>query len=98
IKAAYNDPRFEPVEEEELAELTYSVDVLGELEAIKSEAQLDPNQYGVVVEAGPKKGLLLPALPGVDTVQQQLDIAKQKAGIKPGEEVSLYRFKVVRYR
>jgi hypothetical protein len=34
---------------------------------------------------------------GVDTVEEQVNIAKQKAGIFPGEEVELWRFEVERY-
>ena len=73
------------------------MDVLGKPEDIRSEDELDVKRYGVIVSRGHKRGLLLPDLDGVDTVQQQVAIARQKAGIGPREEVSLQRFQVVRH-
>ena len=98
VSSATRDPRFMPVGPEELAELEYSVDVLTEPEPVESEADLDPRKYGVIVECGWRKGLLLPDLEGVDTVEQQLDICRAKGGIDPSEPVKLYRFEVRRYR
>lgn len=98
IHAGTQDPRFYPVEKNELDDLVYSVDVLGEMELIDSKSQLDPKKYGVVVAYGKKRGLLLPNIEGVDTVQQQIDIALQKAGIKNGEKYKMYRFKVERHK
>ncbi len=98
VSAAAEDPRFTPVQPDELNDLIYSVDVLGPLEPITSTAQLDVQRYGVIVTKGSRQGLLLPRLPGVDTIEQQLSIAKQKAGIYPEETgVSLTRFEVVRH-
>lgn len=98
ISASTRDPRFSPVTEEELDELEYSVDVLGETEKITSEKELDVRRYGVIVTKGMKRGLLLPNLDGVDTVEEQLRIAKQKAGLSPEErECELERFEVVRH-
>ena len=98
IAAATEDPRFSQVEPEELTQLTYSVDVLGEPEAIDSLSQLDPERFGVIVKSGRRRGLLLPNLEGVDSAQRQVAIAKSKAGIGPEEDVELFRFQVVRYR
>ncbi|MCE5343635.1 MAG: AmmeMemoRadiSam system protein A [Eubacteriales bacterium] len=98
ISAGLEDPRFDPVTENELEQLTYSVDVLGAPEAIASEADLDPAKYGVIVQSGARRGLLLPDLAGVDTVQEQIAIARQKAGIRPDEPIRLSRFEVVRHR
>lgn len=97
ISAATRDPRFRPIKASELPFLEISVDVLGETEDIASEDELDVRRYGVIVTKGGKRGLLLPNLDGVDTVAQQIAIAKQKAGIKPSEEVSLQRFEVIRH-
>lgn len=99
INAATNDPRFDPVNKSELADLTYSVDVLFPAEPTVME-KLDPSVYGVIVEdeSGSRRGLLLPDIPGVETVQQQLEIAKRKAGISPETPVKLSRFRVERYR
>ena len=97
VSAGTQDPRFDPVMPDELDELVYSVDVLGETEDIASPAELDVQRYGVIVSTGHKRGLLLPNLPGIDTVNQQIDIAKQKAGIRENEKVTLQRFEVVRH-
>lgn len=98
ISAATEDPRFTPVEPTELKDLAYSVDILGPLEPIDSPAQLNVKQYGVIVTKGSRQGLLLPNLEGVNTVEQQIDIARQKAGIYPEETgVRLTRFEVVRH-
>lgn len=98
IAASTQDPRFPPVEPKELKDLDISVDVLSEPEPVESQEELDPKIYGVIVESGWKRGLLLPDLEGVDTVSQQLSIAMAKAGILPGESIKVYRFKVDRYR
>lgn len=98
VSAAVKDPRFRPVEPEELERLTYSVDVLGETEEIFSQADLDVKRYGVVVSRGSRRGLLLPNLEGVDTVEEQIAIAKRKAGIpEDAGDVRLERFEVVRH-
>jgi len=97
ISAATRDPRFLPVQPEELEGLDVKVDVLTEPEPIDSMDQLDPKRYGVIVESDWRRGLLLPDLEGVDTVEYQVDIAMRKAGIRPGEPMQLYRFEVIRY-
>ncbi|WP_031516789.1 AmmeMemoRadiSam system protein A [Desulfofalx alkaliphila] len=98
ISAGTADPRFQPVRPEELDELTYSVDVLAEPEPISDLTELDPHKYGVIVSAGHRRGLLLPNLEGIDHARQQVEIAKEKAGIGPGEKVNLERFEVIRYK
>ncbi len=98
ISAATSDPRFLPVTEQELAGLTISVDVLGKPEPVFSEDELDPEQFGVIVRAGGRTGLLLPDLAGVTTVENQLAIAKEKAGISATEPYDLEKFGVRRYR
>lgn len=98
VSAGCNDPRFEPVREEELPLLTYHVDVLGQPESIRTESDLDPKKYGVIVQNGSRRGLLLPDLEGVDTAAEQVAIARRKAGIQAKEPVQLYRFEVVRHR
>jgi AmmeMemoRadiSam system protein A len=99
ISAAINDPRFDPVRKWELDNLVYSVDVLRPAEPATFE-ELDPKIYGVIVEdeSEERRGLLLPDIPGVDTAQQQVEIAKRKAGIPLETPVKLSRFKVERYR
>lgn len=98
VSAGTQDPRFPAVSPEELPLITYSVDILGEAEPVDSPDQLDPEKYGVIVSHGGRRGLLLPDLEGVDTVKEQIDIAREKAGIPRGKPLSLWRFKVTRFR
>jgi len=97
ISAATRDPRFPPVTPDELDDLEIKVDVLSPMERVSSLDELDPKRYGVMVESGWRRGLLLPDLPGIDSVEQQLAIAQAKAGIGPDEKYTLYRFEVRRY-
>lgn len=96
IDAAVNDPRFLPVATEELAKLNYEIYILQEPEQITSIKDLDPKVFGIIAaSAGKRKsGLLLPGLEGITTVEQQLAIACQKAGIDPRrEKLVIYRFR-----
>ncbi|HQP46582.1 MAG TPA: AmmeMemoRadiSam system protein A, partial [Flexilinea sp.] len=97
VSAGVEDPRFPPVTLNELDDLDFSVDVLSEPEDISSPDQLDVKRYGVIVSSGYRRGLLLPDLEGVDTVEEQIDIARRKAGIPRGEPIRLQRFEVVRH-
>jgi AmmeMemoRadiSam system protein A len=97
ISSATQDPRFVPVEDYELGDLEYSVDILTEPEPVLSTDQLDPRKYGVIVECGYRRGLLLPDLAGVDKVEDQIEICRAKAGISPQEPIKLYRFRVERF-
>lgn len=99
ISAATRDPRFYPLTEAELQGLDISVDVLGEAEEVAGPADLDPKAYGVIVEtADGRRALLLPDLPGVDTVEQQLDIVCRKGGIdRDRDGYRIYRFRVERH-
>lgn len=98
ISAATGDPRFMPVRLPELEEIDITVDILSPPEPVRSINELDPERYGVIVKSGFRRGLLLPAIEGVDTVEEQIEIARRKAGIDPAEPVELYRFEVRRYR
>jgi len=98
ISSATRDPRFLPVTAAELDNLQYSVDILTRPEPVKSVKELDPKKYGVIVESGFRRGLLLPDLKGVDTADEQIMICRAKAGISDDEPVKLYRFQVRRYR
>ena len=97
VSAATQDPRFPPVTTSELGEIEYSVDVLSEPEKISGKDELDPKKYGIIVQSGERRGLLLPDLEGVDTAEEQIRIAAMKAGIYSAEEIELYRFEVKRY-
>lgn len=97
VSACSRDPRFAPVTEDELPYLEYSVDVLGAPEAVTSAGQLDAKRYGVIVSSGGRRGLLLPDLDGVDSVEQQISIALRKGGIDADERFALQRFEVTRH-
>ncbi|MDR1560284.1 MAG: AmmeMemoRadiSam system protein A [Clostridiales bacterium] len=97
VSAGLSDNRFDSVTAEELPLLTYKVDILGDAEDIDSPAELDVERYGVIVTSGRKRGLLLPNLDGVDTVKEQIAIARRKAGINNNEKISLQRFEVTRH-
>ena len=98
ISAATRDPRFNPIEEHELHDLSVSVDILFPPEDIKSREELNVKEYGVIVSCGMRRGLLLPNLEGVDTVDYQVQVALEKAGISPDEDFKMQRFKVVRHK
>lgn len=96
IEAGIYDPRFNSITLDELDDLEVSVDELSEPEKASKE-ELDPKRYGVIVSSGMKRGLLLPDLEGVETAEQQLSIALQKAGIR-SEDYEIERFEVIRHR
>jgi AmmeMemoRadiSam system protein A len=97
ISAATKDPRFPPVTDSELDTLTYNVDVLSPSEPVSGKEELDVKRYGVIVAYKSRRGVLLPNLEGVNTVEQQIQIALQKAGIRPDESYSMRRFEVTRH-
>ena len=98
ISSSTMDPRFPPVTASELDDLEYSVDILTRPEPVTDLSQLDPKEYGVIVESGWKRGLLLPDLEGVDSVEEQIAICRLKAGISAGDPINLYRFQVRRFK
>ncbi len=97
IKACSEDPRFPAIEVEELEHLIISVDILSPSEKVSDSSELNPKKYGVIVTNGYKRGLLLPNLEGVDSVEEQLRIALNKAGIRPTEKYEIERFTVDRH-
>lgn len=97
VSASTRDPRFSPVRPDELARLEINVDVLTEPEVIGSREELDVKRYGVIVSSGHKRGLLLPDLDGVDSVDEQIAIAMRKGGITARDKITLERFEVVRH-
>lgn len=98
VKAGTEDPRFFPVDEDEIEEIVYSVDILLSPEPVTSLDDLDPKKYGVIVSIDRRSGLLLPNLEGVDTVEEQIRIALRKAGISPNEGYNIQRFEVIRHK
>lgn len=98
VAAATQDTRFEPINENELDNLSISVDILSAPESIESEKDLDIKKYGLIVQAiDGREGLLLPDIEGIDSIDKQISIAREKAGIDKDEQISLYRFAVERH-
>ncbi len=97
VSAATCDPRFGCVRAEELDSLEYTVDVLTPPVPVTDRSELDPKRYGVIVQAGSRRGLLLPDLEGVESADHQVSIAMQKAGIPSNAPMTLYKFEVQRY-
>jgi uncharacterized protein len=99
ISAATEDPRFSLVRPDELADIVYTVDILSEPQKISDISELNPKIYGIIVSKGSRRGLLLPDLEGVDSVEEQLRITKMKAGISPRDtDVEIDKFFVERYK
>lgn len=96
VSAAAHDPRFDPVSKEELSSLTFSVDVLTPAEKT-DRGGLDCKKYGIMIASGDKQGILLPNLEGIDTVEEQIDICRKKAGLGENEPIEISRFRVERY-
>lgn len=96
LASSQRDPRFSPVGRDELERIAVSLDLLSPPEPVGSAADLDPRRYGVIVRSGGRAGVLLPDLPGVDTVERQIAICRDKADIAPDALVTLERFVVVR--
>lgn len=100
FSAAFNDHRFSPLTEDEFRDIHFSVDVLTVPEEISSFDELDPLIYGLIVSDGSfRRGVLLPSIPGVDSVEQQIQIARQKAGLSLIDDNKLiyHRFTSNRY-
>ncbi|MBN1992260.1 MAG: AmmeMemoRadiSam system protein A [Anaerolineae bacterium] len=97
IASATDDPRFPPMTAAEIEGLDVKVDVLSELEPVSDTSELDEKVYGVLVQSGYRRALLLPDIAAVDSVPRQLELVRRKAGIGPDEPVELYRFTVSRY-
>lgn len=97
VSACSRDTRFSPVQPRELSRLQYSVYLLKEPEPVTDLSQLDPSRYGVLVRAGSKRGVLLPGIPGIDSVEQQLRAVRRKAGIGRAEPLEIERIEVIVY-
>ena len=98
ISASTRDNRFEPIKEDELEYLEINVDILTTPEFIKGKEELDIKKYGVIVSSGYKRGLLLPDIDGIDSIEDQIRIARRKGNISDDEEITLERFEVIRHK
>lgn len=97
IASAVDDPRFTPMRPDELEGLDVKIDLLSPMEPVTDINELDEKVYGVLIQAGQRRALLLPDIPMVDSVSHQLELVRRKAGLSPHEPAQLYRFTVTRY-
>lgn len=97
IASAVDDPRFPPMHSDELEGLDVKVDVLSPMQPVNDISELNEKVYGVLIQSGRRRGLLLPDIPMVDSVPRQLELVRRKAGLGPNEPAQLYRFTVTRY-
>jgi AmmeMemoRadiSam system protein A len=98
LSAALEDPRFEAMDKSELKDLEISVDILNPAVKIKDRSELDIKKYGIICQSGRNKGLLLPDIEGISSVEEQIEIACQKGGINPLEDkFDIYKFTVTRH-
>jgi AmmeMemoRadiSam system protein A len=97
VASAFHDPRFPPLELDELADTSIDVTILEPLEPTQSLDDLDPLVYGIEVsDATGRRAVLLPDIEGIDTVEKQVDIARRKAGIPESAALSIQRFRVTK--
>jgi uncharacterized protein len=82
--AALEDPRFQPVSPEELAEIEIEISVLSPLQEI-APAQIEPGRHGLMVSRGAQRGLLLPQVATEMrwTARRLLEETCVKAGFEP---------------
>jgi len=98
--SASQDPRFLPIQEEELSDLSYEVYVLEEPKLVKNLNELNPKKFGILIKSlsSFRSGLLLPGLKGINSPEQQIFFACQKAGIDPQKEkILIYKFSAKKY-
>ena len=97
IDTCYNDPRFIPVEIEELDALSYQIDVIKNFQPIKALSKINPKKEGLCITFGQKTGIVLPGIKGVNAPTEQLKMAQERSGIKPGDKYNMWKFEVDRY-
>jgi len=93
VASAVRDPRFDPVRLDEVSALTIKVQLLDMPEPVANIAELDPQVYGIIVRRGDRQALLLPDIDGIETPEQQVLAACQKAGIDRNAPLQLERFR-----
>lgn len=98
ITSATDDPRFPPLVMAELPGLKIKLDVLSPMEPVSDISTLDEKLYGVLIQSGKRRALLLPDIEAVTSVAHQLEVVRRKAGLSADEPVNLYRFTVTRYQ
>jgi len=85
VAAAFNDPRFPPLRQDELADLDVEISVLSPMCRIKNIEEIQVGRDGLYIERGFHRGLLLPQV-ATEYGWDRLTFLKQtciKAGLSP---------------
>jgi AmmeMemoRadiSam system protein A len=85
VAAAFNDPRFPPLREEELADLEMEISVLSPMRQIAKVEEIEVGKHGLYLVNGMYRGLLLPQV-ATEYKWDRLTFLQQtcgKAGLPP---------------
>ncbi len=84
VQAAAHDPRFFPVSENEIKEISIEISVLSEPVPIKEYSEIEIGTHGLILEYENYRSLLLPqvAIEHYFTVEEFLSALCEKAGLK----------------
>jgi len=97
ISSAIDDPRFPPMTFAEVPGLIIKIDILSPLEPVLDVNSLDEKVYGVLIQSGQRRAVLLPNIAAVESVPHQLELVRRKANLSPDEPAELFHFTVTRY-
>lgn len=97
VSAAFEDPRFDPVAEEEVKEIDIEISVLTPLKKIADPKEIEVGRDGIYIVKGSHKGVLLPQVAVEHDFDRNmfLDHTCLKAGLKAGawrEGAEIYTF------
>ncbi len=100
--AAFGDPRFPPVREDEVDRLKIYIAILSPLEEIRADSEAEllekirPGMDGLVIEEGALRGTFLPAVwRSIPDKKEFLRHLKAKAGLPPdywSDTLRIYRY------
>ncbi|MFH1428740.1 MAG: AmmeMemoRadiSam system protein B, partial [Candidatus Margulisiibacteriota bacterium] len=77
LSAAFSDPRFPPLSEEEYKDIDIEISVLTVPERIKSVDEIEVGRHGIILKKGFNQGVLLPQVP----VEWNWDLDEYLVGI-----------------
>ncbi|MFW5997114.1 MAG: AmmeMemoRadiSam system protein A, partial [Lentisphaeria bacterium] len=98
--AAFRDPRFAPLQADELPDISIEISVLTPPRAIDSPIEFQPGKHGIILEKGNARSVFLPQVAeeqGWDR-ETTLDHLALKAGLRPGDwrtKTSFYIFEAI---
>ncbi len=102
--AAFSDPRFNPVQEDELKDIKIEVSLLTEPKLVKNFKEIKIGEDGLIVEKNGNKGLLLPIvfIEYNVNVEEALEMTCEKAGLDKNawkeKDVKVYKFQCRVYK